>query len=74
MILEKKNYFGSGYPREGLAVIKNKRIVYFAIAFSTLLMNICETYFVILSPYILRMIIAFEDISISNNKNNTQFK
>ena len=40
MILEKKKYFGSGYPREGLAVIKNKRIVYFAIAFSTLLMNI----------------------------------
>ena len=40
MILEKKNYFGSDYPREGLAVIKNKRIVYFAIAFSTLLMNI----------------------------------
>ena len=25
MILEKKKYFGSGYPREGLAAIKTKR-------------------------------------------------
>jgi len=35
MILEKKKYFGSGYPREGLAAIKTKRNVYFVILFST---------------------------------------